>query len=211
MKSRIALLVAASLAGLGACAFPISVRHFPIANDYDTSSSVSDGADARSEPPIVQIRQYPHSPTVAIVAWAPDDNGFGLSAWLRRDGSLVHDHQLYVSTYYNGGVALTNVALLRARWNVAETIVPANQVLLSTGISRDPYHCYWGAECSPYEVRGLRVRDEMLRANRDSIAVRIYGRGGTEMVITLHRELIDAYLSTVDSVSAELRKSSARF
>jgi len=141
-----------------------------------------------------------------VLAWEPDENGLGLSTELRRDGSLVSDHRLYVSTYYNGRISLTDAPLLRrANWNVAEAVVPAHQVLLSTGVSRDPYHCYWGP-CSPYEVRGIRIRDEMLRSNRDSIAVKLYGRGDAPLVVTVRRDLIAAYLSTVDSVAAALRK-----
>jgi hypothetical protein len=45
----------------------------------------------------------------------------------------------------------------------------------------------------------------MLRSNRDSIAVRLYGRGDAEMILTARRDLIDAYLSTVDSLAAALR------
>ena len=47
----------------------------------------------------------------------------------------------------------------------------------------------------------------MLRANRDSVSIRLYGRGGAEMIVTIRRDVIDPYLRTVDSVSAALRKS----
>jgi hypothetical protein len=198
--TRFAFLVAAPLFALVACAFPINRR----AADEAFAASSADQSDEPG-PPIVQVREYSNSPTIVVVAWEPDDNGFGLRTELRRDGSLVSDHQLYVSTYYNGRVELTNSPLLqRGKRNVAEAVVPAHQVLLSTGVSRDLYHCYWGP-CSPYESLGIRVRDEMLRSNRDSIAVRLYGRGDAEMVLTVSRNLIDAYLSTVDSLSAALR------
>ena len=201
MKTRFAFLVVASLSALAACAFPLN-RHGPSIPDDEYS-----GMDAvDSAPPIVQIRDYPHSPTVAVLAWEPDENGLGLSTELRRDGSLVSDHRLYVSTYYNGRISLTDAPLLRrANWNVAEAVVPAHEVLLSTGVSHDQYHCYWGP-CSPYEVRGIWIRDEMLRSNRDSIAVKLYGRGDAPLVVTVRRDLIAAYLSTVDSVAAALRK-----
>lgn len=199
MKSFIAFLLGVSVAGLSACSFPINRRSTLVDElGYD---------QPLVEAPVVQIRAFPHSPTVSIVAWSADENGYGLSAQLRRDGSLILGHQLYVSTYYSGGFTLTNVALQRDRWRVAQTVVPAKQLLLSTGVSRDPYHCFWGAECSPYEIRGLLVSDDLLRANRDSVAVRLYSRGWRETVITLHRPLIDAYLVAVDSVAAALKRS----
>jgi len=197
MSSRIAFLLVVSVAGLSACAFPINRRN-TLADEMGYDQPLV-------EAPVVQIREFPHSPTVSIVAWAPDEPGYGLSAQLRRDGSIVLGHQLYVSTYYSGGFSLTNVARMRHQWRVAQTVVPAKQLLLSTGVSRDPYHCHWGGECSPYEIRGLLVSDDLLRANRDSVAVRVYSRGWEEMVITVHRPLIDAYLAAVDSVSAALR------
>jgi len=81
------------------------------------------------------------------------------------------------------------------------------RVLKMTGTSRDIYACYFGS-CSPFETLGVRIPDELLRANRDSVAVRFYGRGGRELIVTVRRDLIDAYLSSVDSVSAALRRRS---
>ncbi|HST08175.1 MAG TPA: hypothetical protein VLJ83_08375 [Gemmatimonadaceae bacterium] len=208
MKTRNTFLFAASLFALAACAFPLNRRATSAAAAVNPTSPGNEAHDPG--PPIVQVREYTKSPAVVVVAWEPDDNGFGLRTELRRDGSLVSDHQLYVDTYYDGGVALTKSPILRrANWNVAETLVPAHQVLLSTGVSHDLYHCFWGP-CSPYEVRGIRIRDEMLRSNRDSIAVKLYGRGDADIVLTARRDLIDAYLSTVDSLSAALRNPSAR-
>ncbi|HST06932.1 MAG TPA: hypothetical protein VLJ83_02115, partial [Gemmatimonadaceae bacterium] len=154
--------------------------------------------------PIVQVRQFPHAATVSVVAWDPEETAYGLSAQMRQDGSLIEDHRLYVSTYYDG-VRLTRAPSLPNRVGTVETVVPAKHVLLYAGASRDPYHCYWGPDCSPYEALEVRVPDEMLRSNRDSVAVRFYGRADNEMIITLHRPLIDAYLAAVDSVATALR------
>ena len=62
-------------------------------------------------------------------------------------------------------------------------------------------------KCSPLMVRTVRVPDDLLRANRDSLAVRFYGRAGSELIIAIHRDLIDSYLQKFDSVSAALRKN----
>src|SRR5439155_14336283 len=64
----------------------------PRTNPVD-STAIADAAT-------VEVRYYPHSPTVTIVAWDDADAAYGLRAWLRRDGSLIVGHRLYVSTYY---------------------------------------------------------------------------------------------------------------
>lgn len=170
-----------------------------------------------SEPPIVQVREFPHSSIVSVVAWSPDESEFGLRAGLsRQEGSLIRDHRLYVSTYWLGRnpvtdrrAYLTPVSLsLRSRLGgVAETVTPARQLVKVAGIFRDDRACFYDMDtCTPFETFEVRLPDEMLRANRDSVAVRLYGRGGTETIITVRRELIDAYLAKVDSVTAALRK-----
>jgi hypothetical protein len=88
---------------------------------------------------------------------------------------------------------------------VVETVTPANQVLQATGVTHDDRACYYDVHtCTPFEAFDLRLPDEMLRGNRDSIAVRLYGPGGTEVIVTVRRNLIDPYLAKVDSVSAAL-------
>jgi hypothetical protein len=52
----------------------------------------------------------------------------------------------------------------------------------------------------------VRIPDVLLRANRDSLDVTFLGYGNRKHVLTLRRDLIDAYLSAVDSVSNELRR-----
>jgi len=39
------------------------------------------------------------------------------------------------------------------------------------------------------------------------LAVRFYGRAGSELIIAIHRDLIDSYLQKFDSVRAALRKN----
>ena len=170
-----------------------------------------------SEPPIVQVREFPHSSIVSVVAWSPDESAYGLRAGISRQGSsLIRDHRLSLSTYRLGRNSvpdrrtyLTPVSLSSrsAPGGVAETATPARQLVKVAGIFRDDRACFYDVEtCTPFETIEVRLPDEMLRANRDSVAVRLYGRGGTEMIITVRREIIDAYLAKVDSVSAALRK-----
>lgn len=134
------------------------------------------------------------SPTVSIVGWDADETEYGLRAVVRRDGTLVRDHRLYVSTYIVYGTR-----------EFSRAMTPTRSLLL-TGLSRDPRPCQGGPICTPPETFGARLPDALLRANRDSVTVRFYGRSGRELVITLRRELIDAYLHAVDSVIAELRQ-----
>lgn len=58
-----------------------------------------------------------------------------------------------------------------------------------------------GSDIAPLRFAGL------FRDGRDSVVVKVYGRNGSESVITLRRDVIDPYLETVASVSAALRKN----
>lgn len=145
------------------------------------------------EPATIEVRYYAHSPTVAIVGWDPTETAYGLRAWLRRDGSLIRDHRLYVSTYYTP-----------ARPVFTRAVTPSRPLEL-TGISRDVFACVGGRPCSPPETFGAFIPDALLRSNRDSIAVTFSNRGGREWLIILHRDLIDAYLGRLDSVVAVIR------
>lgn len=187
-------MLAVSLAGVVACAPPIILGTASTATDAvaPLPTNTTGGAP---EPPTIEVRYFPFSPTVSVVGWTATDAGYGLRAWLRRDGSLVRDHRLYVSTYYVPQMRSFHLAAVPPR------------ALKMTGTSRDIYACYFG-RCSPFETLGVRIPDELLRANRDSVAVRFYGRGGRELVVTVRRDLIDAYLSSVDSISAALRRRS---
>lgn len=198
------LILAAALAGSVACAPPIHlnvassrarVAGLPAAGTVDGTASV--------DTPIVVVRYYSFSPTVAVVAWDVEQGAYGLRATVRRDGSLVRDHQFFVSTYYF--VDLRSFA--RANWHAFTREMELARPLIFTGFSRDVHHCEGDSRCSAYETLNARIPDDFLRASRDSVVVKIRGRGGREEIITLHREMIDAYLETVASVSAALRKN----
>jgi hypothetical protein len=211
-----ALALAAALTGLAGCAFPIMGRLGSAGRaDFATPSATDLGPTDSIQPPIVEVREFPRSSIVSVVAWSPDQPDFGLNARLSRgDGSLIRDHRLYVSTYYMGNVPVSDsrvytrpVVLGRPTrlHGVVQTVTPAKQLLEATGITRDDRACYYDKHsCTPFETFDVRVPDEMLRANRDSVAIRLYTRGGMETIVTLRRDLIDPYLAKVDSVSAAL-------
>jgi hypothetical protein len=179
------IILAAAFAGALACAKPLKL---------DVAPTVFDSAT-------VVVRYYPWSPTVSVVAWDPDETGYGLRATLRMDGSLIRDHQIYVSTFY-----LVNYrAYFRADW--AAFSGDSARPLLFAGLRRDVHYCDGDDVCSPYETLNARIPDAFLKAARDSLVVRVSGRFGHEEFITVPRHVIDAYLERVASVSMALRKS----
>ena len=150
----------------------------------------------RVEPPTVEVRDFSWSTTVAIVAWSMDETQYGLRTWLRRDGTYDLFHRLYVNTYY-----------VPASRQISRADGMGRPLDL-TGISRDPHYCFTWPTCSPFETFGALIPDALLRANRDSVTVTFRSRTGTEVPITVRRELVDAYLAAVDSVTAALRGKS---
>jgi hypothetical protein len=185
------LVLAGPVAGSYACAPSI----LPVTPSTATRVEVAPAQQADSASvATVEVRYYAHSPTVTIVGWDGGDAAYGLRAWLRRDGSLIEDHRLYVSTYYT------------RRRPVFTRAMTSSRPLQLTGISRDVHACVGGKPCSPLETFGALIPDELLRSNPDSIPVTFYDRGERVLVITLHRDLIDAYLGRLDSVVAVMRK-----
>ncbi len=212
-----ALALTVSLAAFTACAFPVAGRLDSAIRGNGATPTATDLGPTGDASPVIEVREFPRSSIVSVVAWSPDEPDFGLNARLRRgDGSLIHDHRLYVSTYYLGNVPVSDtrvytkpVVLGRPTrvHGVVETVTPADQVVEATGITHDDRACYYDVHiCTPFETFDVRVPDEMLRANRDSVAIRLYGREGMEMIVTIRRDLIDPYLAKVDSVSAALHK-----
>lgn len=161
---------------------------------------------------IVQVREFYRSSTVDVVAWAPEETGYGLHAMVRRDGNLVRDHRLYVSTLYLGTGFFRNTATFGPgeafrRRRFVEMIAPHEQLLEATGIFRDVQYCYGWPRCSPRQTGGARLPDSLLRASRDSVSVRFYDSAGSELIVTVRRDVIAPYLKAVDSVTAALRKN----
>jgi hypothetical protein len=196
--------LAAALAGAAACAPPIRLGVAPTQARLagPLSTSTVDGAPT-GEPTTVVVRYFSFSPTVAVVAWDTEQASYGLRAIVRRDGSLVEDHQLFVNTYY----FVDFRALSRAYWHAFTGEMELSHALRFTGLSRDVHHCEGDSGCSPYEILTARIPDGFLKASRDSVVVRIYGRNGRKESITLRREMIDAYLEKVAFVSAALQKN----
>jgi hypothetical protein len=154
---------------------------------------------------IIQVRTYWGAPTITVVAWDEEDEYFGLRSTVTRTGELVGgnrrgDHQLYMSAMYGDNLGgFTKAA-----------IMPQERKLASGGGGRDLYACFYGRSCSPTVTRSLSIPDSILRANRDSLVVTFFPREYEPWTITLHRELIDAYLHKVDSVVSLSRRVASR-
>jgi hypothetical protein len=162
----------------------------------DPATASADTASA-----VVQVREYPRSPTVMILGWSAEAAAYGIRTQVRRDGSFDGEHTLYVSAVDIAPVVAGGGSRL------VRTIVPAGRQLEAGRIVRDPDYCLTPGRCTPYEYLGVRVPDALLRASRDSLSVRLvqYGHGGADLVATLPRVVVASYLATVDSVTAALR------
>ena len=195
--------LAASTFAVVGCAGPFVPRGVSNAG-YATVSS-SDARSAGSAPaelPTVVVRDYRRSPTASVLGWSSDEAWQGLRATVRMDGSLVQDHQLYVSTYAFANAA----AFVDADWHAFSQSLDSARVIRLAGVSRDVHSCEGRKGCSPYESFRVRIPDGFLRSSRDSIVVKVHGREGSESLITLRRDLIESYLAAVDSVAAARRK-----
>lgn len=150
--------------------------------------------------PIVQVRDLPNAPTIAIVAWDSDNADVGLRTRLRRDGSVlgegrVGEDRLYLNSVY-----------VESHGGFAHAVAQDGKLLRNVGTDKDVDACRFDNLCSPRETIGLGVPDEWLRQHRDSLVVTLRPRTGQNWTIRLDRSVIDAYLTAIDSVSASLKK-----
>lgn len=198
---RLTALGVIALAGFAACSLPGAFTGRGTESTPEPSINRVI-ADSLMPPPIVQVRTYSGSPIVTILAWDEDDGYFGLQSSITRDGTIVGtyrfgDHRLYMTPefiWWMGGFAQA-------------AIMPQARVLVGTGMRRDYYSCFYGKHCSPMISTGVAIPDSILRANPDSLVVTFFPRVYESWTLTLRRELIGAYLKTVDSVLAQTRKA----
>ncbi|MGH7652101.1 MAG: hypothetical protein ACREMS_09685 [Gemmatimonadaceae bacterium] len=206
MKRLTLVCTTVVVAGVMGCSLPVigggSSATTPVTQAGDTAkASVTSADEADVGSPVVQVRAFPGSSVISIVAWNSDDPEFGLRTSVSRTGELVGglrlgDHRIYMTPFYAHTMGGFKYASVRP-----------NQLLLRTGRQGDSYSCFYGDECSPMATVGVRIPDSLLRANRDSLVVTFYPKIQDSWTITFRRDLIDAYLSEVDSVVAGLRKN----
>lgn len=192
--------LAALVAGftLTSCAPPIALGTAPMRSQGTAMARRTASATLQGDSAIAVVRYFEFSPTVTVVGWDAGDPDFGLRAVVRRDGTLVDEHRLYVSTYYFPDYR----DFLRADWHAFIDSMTVSRPLPFDGLTRDTYACDSPEGCSPYETLIARIPDRFLRASHDSLVVRIRGRDGNEAALTLRKEVIDRYLATVSNVVA---------
>jgi hypothetical protein len=166
----------------------------PAAVAADAAQPAAAGAAAEAATPVVQLRSFPLSTNVHVVAWEVGDSGWGLRSVLRGDGTLVRDHTIYVSALYDPGVSRLRKAVLHGK------------LLLLQGRATDRLPC-WDDTCTPSSYFVARIREDLLRASRDDLTVHFQGDEDREFTIHIATEVVDAYLQAVDSVRAARRSS----
>lgn len=159
---------------------------------------------ATAATPIVQVRDVPTMPFVGIVAWQPGEAAFGLRTRLRRDGSHLGEHRSGEHRLY----LATNFVEANGPWNhaIAHTGKLLRNITGPRDTVRDVDACRYGGGCSPNKTVGIGVPDEFLRQNPDSLVISLRPKTGRNWTIMLDGQLIKAYLATVDSVAASLKK-----
>jgi len=150
--------------------------------------------------PILQVRDDPKSPFVGILAWDANQPEFGLRTRVDRNGKHLGEgrageHRLFINTAHVEANGAFNTA-------VAHT----GKVLRKEATVRDVDACRFNNVCAPQSTLGLAIADDVLRANRDSFVVTLRVPASRPWTVRLDKNVIEAYLNTVDSVSAALKK-----
>ena len=166
------------------------------------------GSDGDPAAPKTIVRTYRGAPSTTVMGWSANEGYQGLRASVRSDGSLVRDHQIFVSAY-----AVVNLASLYPRnsnWYAFTNGMQNKEQLQLNYPMRDPFNCDGTDECSPLVFFSGRVTDAFLRASRDSIVVKMEEVNGmSETIVTLRADMVGRYLAVVDSVSTVRRKAVA--
>ncbi|HEY0970771.1 MAG TPA: hypothetical protein VGE02_07335 [Gemmatimonadales bacterium] len=197
-RARALVAALVGVVGVVGCA-SASVEGAPAA--AAAAPAAADTTDRAAEP-VIQIREFPASPLVTIVAWSPDDAAFGLRAEVNRDGVLVGgrrngDHTFYVST--------AQVDVMGGFARAWVDPVPPGPVLLHYRGGVDRQACNRSDVCAPMSVYHIQMPDDLLRQHRDSMVVTFSGGRYRDWRVVLDSRVIGAYLRTVDSVVAENR------
>jgi hypothetical protein len=194
MRLRFGLI---SLAVVAGCSSGMHGHSAVATPDLDMDAAPADSVNA----PIVQVRGFPGSSLVTVVAWDDDDAEAGLRSSVNRDGVVVGqrrfgDHILNLNFFY-----------ARSMGGFKYATDPQGHLLLPAAMPRDVYSCYYGNRCSPIKTLGVEISDSLLRANRDSLVVTFVPSVGDPWKFTVRRELIAAYLTRIDSVVGAMRRT----
>ncbi|HXT16607.1 MAG TPA: hypothetical protein VN706_13295 [Gemmatimonadaceae bacterium] len=198
VAGTVACIAAASCALPRLGGDPIHERVYPASATTDSAAG-----SVRDDALIVQVREFPHSSTIAVLAWDVDDPDFGLRAEVSRQGGVLLGHP-----QFGNHLLYVSAQLVRSMGGFRHAIAEPNRALTAASTSRDTYACYFGTHCSPQTSTGVWLPDSILRAHRDSLLVTFVPAVNEAWTVTLHRELIEHYLQTVDSVVASVKQDS---
>ncbi len=200
-RATIRLCVAVTV--LSACAAPLRLglteTRPQVTTTAGDSTATAEGANSLAK---VAVRYFSFSPSVSVVAWDSATAEYGLRSRVRRDGTLIRDHEFYVSTFHFADYR----NFVGGAWQAFSHSMNVARPLNFVGFARDERFCDGDQGCSPFETLRVRIPDDFLRASEDSLVVRVFGRGGREETLTLQRDVIDRYLRTVSSVATALRR-----
>lgn len=150
--------------------------------------------------PVVQVRDVPNAPTIAVLAWDAASAEYGLRTRINRDGVDIGEarrgeHRLYLEPNFVEG-----------HGGFAHAVTQDGKLLRPMSAEDDPDACRFDNVCSPSHTIGLGVPDEWLRKHRDSLVVTFRPQTGQNWTISIDGPVINAYLNTIDSISASLKK-----
>lgn len=140
---------------------------------------------------IVQVRDFPSSSTIWVVAWNAAEPAYGVGTVVSRSGKPDRYHRLWVNQEWPGGRDVSQAQGL-------------NRPLPVT-TQTETQNCFEG-KCTPNTTFGARIPDGPFRASKEDVPVKFITGSGSEITFTLRRGLIDRYLGTVDSVIASMKK-----
>jgi len=145
---------------------------------------------SRREAPTVRIRDF--SAETIVAGWAGQPL-FGLRTAVPRGSSPVRYHQFWLSASYIVGSA-----------QISKAAAGSRQFPMG-GPTADNNNCFADGTCTPNRYYSASVRDDFLRKQKENLAVMFYLDNGTDFTLTVKKDLIDAYLAIVDSVSTANR------
>lgn len=185
-----ALIVVVTLGSVVVAARPGAGRTVPFVAPAGAASAGTLHAPAQGGV-IVQVRDFPSSSTLSVVAWNAAAPAYGLSTVVSRSGRPDRYHRLWVNQDWPGG----------------------RDVKQAQGLDRplqldsltDTQNCFNG-KCTPTATFRARILDGSLRGSKGDVPVKFITSSGSEIAFTLRRDLVDAYLGTIDSVVAALKK-----
>ena len=141
---------------------------------------------------VVQVRDFPNSSTIDIVAWDAMNPQWGLRTFVKRNnGQPDRYHRFWVNSDYPGGRDVSTAQGLNRT--------------LQVNTQNDNQNCYNG-KCTPTSTFGGRINDNWIRDAKGDVDVRFLTSSSSEINLSVKKGVVEAYLAALDSVSKSLKK-----